>query len=225
MIESLPAYINVIFIITACISLLIFFFASKKSTVVLVVLSGWLLLQAILSLRGFYEVTDTVPPRLAVMIVPPLLAMLVLFTTKRGKQYVDGLDKKLLTYLHVVRVPVEIVLFWLFSNNLVPVLMTFEGRNFDIFSGITAPLVAYFGYQQKKLGKGILLLWNFICLGLVLNVVIHGILSAPSAFQQLAFDQPNTGVLYFPFVWLPAFIVPLVMFSHFACIRELFRKE
>jgi len=35
------------------------------------------------------------------------------------------------------------------------------------------------------------MLWNFVCLGLLLNIVINALLSLPSAFQQFAFDQPN----------------------------------
>ena len=45
-----------------------------------------------------------------------------------------------------MRVGVEVVLFWLFIKRVVPESMTFEGRNFDIISGITAPFVAYFAY-------------------------------------------------------------------------------
>jgi hypothetical protein len=39
--------------------------------------------------------------------------------------------------------------------------------------------------------------------------------------QQIAFDQPNIGVMYFPFVWLPACIVPLVLLSHLASLYQL----
>jgi hypothetical protein len=40
-------------------------------------------------------------------------------------------------------------------------------------------------------------------------------------FQQFAFDQPNIAVLYFPFIWLPSCVVPLVLLSHLAAIRQL----
>jgi len=56
--------------------------------------------------------------------------------------------------------------------------------------------------------------WNFIALGLLLNIVTNAILSAPFAFQKFAFDQPNIAVLYFPFSWLPAYIVSTVLFGH-----------
>ena len=58
-----------------------------------------------------------------------------------------------------------------------------------------------------------------------INIVVNAILSAPFTFQQFAFDQPNVAVLYFPFVWLPCFIVPVVLFSHLVLIRQLLKKE
>jgi len=75
--------------------------------------------------------------------------------------------------------------------------------------------------------RRLLLVWNFICLCLLLNIVINAILAAPFPFQQFAFDQPNIAVLYFPFTWLPFFIVMIVLYSHLAAIRQLitFRKE
>jgi hypothetical protein len=106
--------------------------------------------------------------------------------------------------------------------------MTFEGRNFDIISGITAPIIYYFVFIKSK-SQSLLLLWNFVCLGLLINIVANAILSLPYPFQQFAFDQPNIGLFYFPFIFLPACIVPLVLLSHLASIRQLIpglkRKE
>ena len=102
--------------------------------------------------------------------------------------------------------------------------MTFTGRNFDILAGLTAPLIYYFGYVKQKLNRTTLIIWNLISLGLLLNIVINALLSAPSPIQQFAFDQPNTAILYFPFSLLPTFIVPVVLFAHLVVLRQLFKK-
>jgi len=120
---------------------------------------------------------------------------------------------------------VELVLYWLFLHQAVPELMTFAGRNFDILAGITGPFVAYYGVKKQMLGRKTLIGWNLIALALLFNIVIHAVLSAPFAFQVLAFDQPNVAVLYFPFSWLPGFVVPLVLFSHLVAIRQLTRSN
>ena len=181
-------------------------------------------LQAILGFSGFYLNQNTIPPRLIFLILPSLILIIGLFTTQKGRQFIDSLDIKALTILHIVRIPVEIVLYWLFLAHTIPQLMTFEGRNFDILSGLTAPLVFYFGFVKQKLPKNALLIWNFICLALLFNIVITAILSAKTPFQKLAFDQPNIAVTYFPFVWLPSIIVPIVLFAHLVSIRQLLKK-
>ena len=233
MIEHLPSYISIAFGLTTLLSLLMFYLAVRKSpagdataTWILVILTAWLILQAAITLGGFYS-TDTrsLPPRFIFLVIPPLLTILLLFLTRKGKVFIDGLPQSTMTFLHIVRIPVELVLYWLFLNKAVPELMTFTGRNFDILAGITAPFVAYYGLKQQQLGRKTLLTWNLIALGLLFNIVIHAVLSAPFALQRLAFDQPNIAVLYFPFSWLPGFIVPLVLFSHLVSIRQLTRQD
>jgi len=149
----------------------------------------------------------------------------LLLVTKSGRKFTDSIDVKKLTLVHIVRVPVEITLFMLSTHKLIPELMTFGGRNFDILSGLSAPFIAYFGYTKGRISRPALLLWNFICLGLLLNVVIHAVLAVPGPLQRLAFDQPNIAVLYFPFVWLPGFVVPAVLFTHLVNIKQLLSAQ
>ncbi len=223
--ESLPVYISIVFILTTFLTIYLLYKAAYNSLNTLLILIAWLILQTIISRTGFYQNTLSIPPRFILLVLPPILFILVLFVTKRGQRFIDNLKEDILTLLHIVRIPVEIVLLWLFLNKTVPQLMTFEGRNFDILSGLSAPLIYYFGYKKNRLNNTILLAWNFICLGLLLNIVINAVLSTPFAFQQFAFDQPNIAVLYFPFVWLPCCIVPIVLFSHLVLIRQLLNSK
>jgi hypothetical protein len=220
-----PLFVSILFMLTTLLTVFLFYKAAGEKKIVLAVLLLWLALQAVVSLTGFYLDTTTVPPRFIFLVLPPVLFILFLFATKSGRRFLDAMSLSQLTLLHTIRIPVEIVLFFLALAKLVPELMTFAGRNFDILSGITAPLIWYFGFRQKKLNSRVLLAWNIICLALLFNIVIHAILSAPFPFQQLAFDQPNTAVLYFPFVWLPSCVVPIVLLSHLASIRQLLKNK
>ena len=223
MIHQVPYFVSILFMLTTFLTLW-FFYKASDSKFAIFILIAWISIQAIITQSNFYSETTTFPPRFLLLVVPPLFIILYLFFSKQGRFFLDSLNTTWLTYLHAVRVPVEITLYYLFMSSLVPELMTFEGRNFDILSGITAPVIAYVGYNQKKLSKTLLLVWNFLCMALLANIVTTAVLSAPFPFQQLAFDQPNVGVLYFPFSWLPGCIVPLVLFSHLVCIRELLKK-
>jgi hypothetical protein len=170
--------------------------------------------------------TNSFPPKILLFgILPAMITIVILFATKKGLQVIDSFPLVNITYLNIVRIPVELVLFWLFLNKAVPQLMTFEGRNFDILAGITAPIIAYFSLKKVKLSRNVVLVWNIICLGLLINIVVNGFLSAPSPLQQLAFDQPNIAILNFPFSWLPTFIVPLVLFGHLVSIRQLLKPK
>jgi len=219
--ENLPLYVSVILVFTTFVTVFIFYKAANHSKLSLGIILIWLIAQSIAGIRGFYKVTDTLPPRFFMLVAPPLLFIAVLFFTASGKKFIDNLNTKYLTFLHTIRVLVELVLFWLFVHKAVPQIMTFEGRNFDIISGLTAPVIFYFGFIKKTLSNKILLLWNLTCLVLLINIVTIAVLSAPFSFQKLAFDQPNIALLYFPFIWLPCCIVPIVLFSHLAVVRQL----
>jgi hypothetical protein len=221
----LPIYIKVVFVLTTIATITIFYFAGKRMMIATITLIAWCFLQVIIGSSGFYLETAAMPPRFIFLVGPPLLVIVILFSIRKGKEFIDGLDPKVLTLLHTVRIPVEIVLYWLFVHGAVPELMTFEGRNFDILSGLTAPFVYYLGFVKKDLSGKAIAVWNFICLALLINIVTNAILSVPTPFQKFAFDQPNVGVLSVPFNLLPACIVPLVLFSHLVVIRQLISNK
>lgn len=229
---DVPLFTSVLFGLTTLLSLAFLFWAIRQSSshrhLAVPVLIGsaiWLIVHALLALSGFYsENSGGIPPRIFLAVGPALILLLGLFVTEKGRAFVDDLPLLSLTYLHVVRIPVEIALYLLFVAGAVPELMTFAGRNFDILAGITAPLIAYLGIQKGLMGRKGLLAWNIIMLGFVLFIVINAILSAPLAFQQFAFDQPNVGIFYFPFIWLPGFVVPVVFLAHFTAIRRLIHR-
>jgi hypothetical protein len=219
--QNLPYLIYFVFGITTLGAVGFFYKATNHSKMVLTVLLGWLAIQAAISVTGFYTITDTLPPRFALLVLPPFILITTLFTTAKGRDFIDNLDVKTLTLFHIIRIPVEMVLLWLFLQKTVPQLMTFEGRNFDILSGISAPIIYYFGFIRRDLSRNTLLVWNISCLGLLVNIVVNAILSVPTPFQQFAFEQPNIAVLHFPFVWLPGCLVPMVLFAHLVTIRRL----
>ncbi|WP_201986632.1 hypothetical protein [Hymenobacter rubidus] len=223
--EHVPAALGLAFGLANALAVVLFYRATRQSRRTLYVLLVWLLFQAGLGLSGFYAASPTtLPPRLLLALVPPLLLIMGLVLTRPGRAYLDGLRPDRLTLLHLVRVPVELVLLGLFLHQAVPQLMTFEGRNWDILSGLSAPLVYLLVFRRKQLGPRFLLAWNVVCLGLLLNIVTNAVLSVPSPLQQFAFEQPNVAILHFPFVWLPSCVVPLVLLAHVAAIRLLVRE-
>ena len=218
-----PISITIIFIITTLVTLL-FFYLSSKSNKVLVGILFWMIIVGTLGYSGFFRVQNATPPRFVFLLAPGILFVTLHLLTKRGRSFSDKLDLKWLTLLHTVRIPVEVVLYYTFLAGQIPELMTFEGYNYDILSGLSAPIIYYAAFKKEWIGKKGLLIWNFICLGLLINILTIAVLSAETPIQKLAFDQPNIGVTYFPFVWLPAVIVPIVLYSHLVSIRMLLKS-
>jgi hypothetical protein len=236
MIYNLQPYISLTFGLTTVATLLLFIWTirysnsektRKKATTIFIGLTLWLTIQAVLAYKNIYNTdTNSFPPKIMLIgILPTIFIIIMLFATSKGRQFIDSLPIKNLTYLNIVRIPVEIVLLWLFLNKAVPELMTFEGRNFDIIAGLTAPFIAYFGLTKTKLHRQTILIWNFICLGLLINISVNALFSAPSPIQKFAFEQPNIAILNFPFSWLPTFIVPIVLFGHLTSIRQLLKRK
>lgn len=232
MIENLPSFISTTFILTVFLTVGIFLFAVRQNVfetfpakLFSFLLAFWLILQAMLGIGGFYLKTDGMPPRLILFGVIPALILIICYFLFARENFIERLPLRILTFIHIIRIPVEIVLLWLFQQKLIPQIMTFEGRNFDILAGISAPLIAWLAFRNKKVNRTLLIVWNFLVLGLLFNIVITAVLSFPFGFQQFGFDQPNRAVLYFPFNLLPTVVVPLVLFSHLISLWKLFKNS
>lgn len=232
--SEIPSYVSGVFLATAVATYGFLYYGIKlaqknKSDNHAVVFSTfllvWLFLISVLALNDFFLAFDAMPPRLFYVLLPPLITIGILLGKKQTREFIKRIPINTLTYLHIIRVPIEIVLWWLAGIQLLPFLLTFEGINYDILSGVTAPFVAIFlvGVRAKKRIGAIL--WNIATMILLINVVGHAILAAPTPFQQFAFNQPNLAAFLFPFIILPGFIVPAVLFSHLASLVKLFDKE
>ncbi|TDQ08453.1 hypothetical protein [Pedobacter metabolipauper] len=219
--ENLPIYIAATFGFTVLLAIWLFIKAAHFSKPFLFFLLALIIIQSALGLSGFYSDLQTMSTRFPLLVMPLMVPLISLFFIRQGKAFIDSLDIKTLTVLHTIRIPVEIVLFWLFVHHAIPQAMTFEGRNFDILSGLSALLIYYFGFIKKQLSRTWMIIWNVICMLLLINVVSNAILSLPSRFQSFGFEQPNIAVGYFPFLLLPAILVPLVLFANAASIRQL----
>ena len=231
MIDDLPFYVNLVFFLTTLLTVWFLVSAARKAgdgstpyRILIFLLPFWLLLTGYLSTSGFYRVSDAMPPRVVAFgVLPSIIVIGVYFIAFR--KFIKRLPLGLLTLLHIVRIPVELVLLWLYQNGQVPVHMTFEGWNYDILSGVSAPIIYWLAFRAERVNKTLLIIWNLAALGLLVNIVTIAVLSFRSPFQQLAFEQPNLGVTYLPFIWLPAVIVPTVFFAHFSALYKLFSES
>lgn len=224
MIQQLPYWIDTLFVLAIVYSLVFFYLGKTSSGKVTLLVILWSVFHLLLALRKFYENTDAFPPRFALVIMPVILAIVIGFIRSKSSDINSQRNLTYSTAVHFVRFPVEIVLFQLYSYQLLPKMMTFSGLNFDILAGITAPIMAFL-FAKGFVGRRVLLTWNILGLILILFVFGMGILTAELPFQQFAFEQPNRGMVYAPYVLLPATIVPIVIWTHLMDIRYLLHSK
>ena len=200
----------------------------RRRTAVLrttLLLSGWLLLTAILAGRGFLDDFSSVPPRFTIVFLPAFIAMILLAARRPVVELIGRGSIAWLVGIQVFRLFLELILHELYSRGIIPVQMTFEGLNFDIITGITAPIVAWLLHRNTPSAVRIAQIWNVMGLLLVLNILIISLLSAPVPFQVFTEEPANRIVAEFPFVWLPAFVVPCAILLHLWSLRLLKQKK
>jgi hypothetical protein len=202
------------FFIITILSVLLFYRGTGKDNYFLLIFSPWLLISGGLALAGVFEHNPVYLP-IAMLVT---ISLTIAVVRKSARQV---LDPKALLAVHVLRVPVELVLYALYLQKKIPVLMTFTGWNFDILMGISAIILLFFMLWNGRLSPRFFLAWNITGLFFLFFIVLLAILSSPLPVQQFAFDQPNVAVLSFPYCFLPFVVVPVVLMSHLLLIKEL----
>lgn len=232
--ENIPNYVAATFIAIVVSVLAFLTYAvgvaspGKKNlttSIVITVLLGWIFLVSVQTFNGFF-LDFSSPPRLMIYIGICLLAIILLFVFPKTRAVLGDMPITTLHYLHIIRVPVEMVLWWLSVWAMIPTELTFEGSNFDIISGISAPFAAVFMVGTRSKSKIGAIIWNLLALGFLLNIVFRAISMTPYFYEPLIGGTPaNQGVFYFPYVLLPTFVVPAVLFCHVVSIYQLIFKK
>lgn len=180
----------------------------------------WGIVVSVASLLGFTGNFSFFPLNAMPLLAIPLITTLILLFTSATKDILTQISIESITILQVFRVFVEIILWLLFIQNLLPEQMTFEGRNWDILAGLSALLAARFFVKRKSL----MIAWNIFGLALLINIVTIALLSMPTPFRYFHNEPSNTLVTHFPFIFLPTFLVPLAYILHLLSLRKLFMK-
>ena len=185
---------------------------------VAVAIVAWLTATGLAGNAGVFALTGG-PPRIFILPWLAIISMLLWTRTRAGRAFVENAPRWAIIALDVFRIPVELALWRLAGENLIPREMTFEGRNFDIVAGLTAIPVALIAGGTTPRPR-LAIAWHVMGLLLLINVVSMAVLAAPGPLHVASFSPANTAVGLFPFVWLPAFLVPIAALTHIVGIRQ-----
>ncbi len=177
------------------------------------VLVGWLVYVSAISVTGIFTATS-LPPRIPLLLVfPAFLFFIYFFTNRKFKPIIENTPHAWPVYFQSFRVIVELLIWWEFTKGIVPQSATFEGHNFDILIGLTAPLVAFFTFIRPRIGKFLFILWNiagFATLAVVVFILMrHSYFINPANLSIL-----TKGFGDFPYTFLAGLFMPLAVFMH-----------
>jgi len=178
----------------------------------------WLGLPAYLAIRGVFWDFASDPPKLMRVVLPMGVLVTAFCLSPWGKDAARKLPESLLVGTQGFRLPLEIVLYYLATHQVISKEMTLAGYNYDIITGILAfPL--WWNIRQLKAPRWALWAWNVLGMTLLVIVVTLAVLGFPRPFGL--FHPPNVVVVAYPWVWLPTFLVPIALCSHLLMFRKL----
>jgi hypothetical protein len=181
---------------------------------------GWLAVTWALASSGWLARFDLRPPPFLLLpaIGFPLAAALT--WSRFGTRVVSGLPIAALVGLQSFRFPLELLMHRAHAEGVMPVQMSYSGRNFDILAGLTAIPVAW-ALHRGIGGRRLALAWNILGAVLLVNIIAVAAAATPfiAAFGP---DSLNTFVAYPPFVWLPAVLVLTAVAGHMMITRALY---
>jgi hypothetical protein len=188
----------------------------------LAILIGGLLIPGVLAYAGLLD-RYSAPPPPAMLTAVITIGTVVLAYSAFGTRVVTSVPLVAIVGFQAFRVPLEWLLHRLYVENVIPIEMTYAGRNFDVISGITAIALAAYLVKARHAPR-LTLAWNILGLALLANIVIVAVLAMPTPFQVFTSGPPNTLPGTFPWVWLPAFLVQAALFGHLLVFRTLRRR-
>lgn len=177
-------------------------------------LLAWLGLTALLAVSGVLVGDPGGPPRILALPLTAFATVLLLARRPTFRRLVAAIPPAWPIALQSFRVFVELALFALYQDGRAPVQVTFEGRNFDILAGLSAPLVALALASSRRWAGTLAGVWNVLCAGLLANIILTAATSVPGPLQVDWPGGPFLTIVTWPVVWIPAFLAPVAVFLH-----------
>jgi hypothetical protein len=160
------------------------------------------------------------PPTMLIVILASLVLAVALALSPIGRQIALGLPIMVLVGYQAFRVIVELLLHRAYAEGLMPVQMSYAGRNFDIVTGISAALLGTW-LTIGRGSKALVAAWNTVGVLLLANILVVALLSSPTPFRRFMNEPSNVWVTHAPWVWLPTVMVFAAVFGHVALFRRL----
>jgi hypothetical protein len=182
----------------------------------------WLAVTGLLASRG--ALRFAAPPTMIVVFPIVIISAIVFAFSSVGRRLALSLPLVALVGFQSFRIGVELLMHRAYVEGLMPVQMSYAGRNFDIVTGITAAgLAIWFAMGHRS--SGLLLAWNTLGAALLTNVLVIALLSAPTPLRVFTNEPSNVWVTRAPWVWLPTVFVWAAICGHALVYRRVWLES
>jgi len=194
--------------------------ATRRAVVVASVgAAAWMAATALVARSGILREWDRMPPPFGILLVSILALAVVIALGPVGGRFAAHVPLWLLVGVQAFRLPLELAMHGMYEHGIMPIQMSYSGRNLDIVTGASALVVALL-LARGWAGRRLAAVWNLAGLLLLANIVTIAVLSTPP-FAYFGERQLNVWVTYPPFVWLPAVMVLVALAGHLVIARAL----
>ncbi len=198
----------------------------KSYTIKIIVgLFFWFLYTFLIANSGFLQ-DYSLPPRFPLLLVVPAFIFIGFFLYRhRNSNIIKSIPTPWLVYFQSFRILIESLFVASVAAGFLHPEVTFEGYNYDILFGLSALIVGFLAFNRKVISNKGLLLWNY--LGLAVIAFIIFLFTTTTYFPKFWGSEVTLAtkeMVTFPFVLVPAFLMPSAVFMHIVSILQLRRK-
>ena len=194
---------------------------SRKFMLVSAFMIGWLVYLSVLALTGILKDLSLPPKFLLLIFLPLMIGFVVFYRRSKNSRVIKAIPKVWPVYFQSFRIGVEVLILYTFYAGILPQTATFEGLNFDVLMGLSAPFVAYFLVGMKK-SKMIQFIWNI--LGILMVLFVAFIVATSMYIPEFWGSETPLVRMSFvemPFLLLAGFLAPLAIFMHIVSLIQL----
>jgi len=182
----------------------------------------WLAVTGALAASGVLRFAS--PPTMLPVFPAVIATAIVIALSPVGGRLAMSLPLAALIGFQSFRIAVELLLHRAYTEGLMPVQMSYSGRNLDIVTGITAVAVALWLGRGRRSSR-VVFAWNTVGVLLLLNILIVALLSAPTPMRVFMNEPANIWVTRAPWVWLPTVLVLAAVMGHALVYRRLWLER
>ncbi len=194
----------------------------KRLTLLILGIVSWWAYVFLLAASGFLKELS-LPPRFPLLLIIPLFIFTaILLYKKRNSAVLHAIPRSWPIYFQSFRIVVESLFIATVSAGILHKEVTLEGYNYDMFIGLTAPIIALLVYQLRIAPQQLALVWNYLGLLVLASVIALFTTTVffPSLWGYEGVFVP-TEFLDFPYILVAAYLMPMAVFVHIVSIIQL----